>query len=796
MAFSKGKYAAHTRIVGWVFFIAVWIISSCGVKKTIPRGEFLLKRNHVLLIREKATGKEVKIKSSDLTAQILHRSNKRVFFDKVPIYLWLYALGTSYTNPDANENRTLRKRLREDFGEPPVLLDTGLTQLSAENIGNYLHNMGYFDAEVERKIHKTRRKSTVTYKVKTGKPFRMNSFFREPADTLLKPLLDSITQNSEFFRLWWPADLNKLNESREFIAKSLRNQGYYTVNQDQFRFELDTLSNKKEAAVYLKMDLNGTGKPYRLYHFGQPTLRIESSNIYLSNNFPDSVRINGKLLIMGHYPFRASIMAGLIHIDSGTKYSQVAGENTYKALTESGLFTYVDIRYRADTTNATIMPEIFVKAFQRMNISFEPQGLYSPLGTSGTNFQTQSQRSFGLAGILSFNNRNTFHRGENFRLSSVTSYEAIIRRDQASNLLYGLQQGFNASLSLPHFTLLNGIDKLTRAQRRNTVLSLSYQFENNPNFRRSSLPASITFQFIRSRLSWYYTPLELSYNRNRLDPSFLPKLPALDQDFVKRVFTDQFISAAKLGLIFSNNRTKPGETYFFTRAGLETSGNLHRLVRGMSQGYKSDSSYTFLGVNYFQYAKFEGEIRIRQTLDELNSLAFRINSGLVMPYGNSSVVPYDKRYFIGGSNSLRGWRPRRLGPGTTPDTIKSILDRSGEFLFETNVEYRFTIFPKFLESALFFDAGNIWNLRHKGQNAQNPSLWNPGNWGQDLAMNTGIGFRFDFKFFLFRLDWGLPLRDPGKPEGKRWLLTKENFLGLNNYLLKETALAIGIGYPF
>jgi hypothetical protein len=310
------------------------------------------------------------------------------------------------------------------------------------------------------------------------------------------------------------------------------------------------------------------------------------------------------------------------------------------------------------------------------------------------------------------------------------------------------------------------------------------------------LPASITFQFIRSRFSWYYTPLELSYNRNRLDPSFLPKLPALDQDFVKRVFTDQFISAAKLGLIFANNRTKPGETYFFTRAGLETSGNLHRLVRSMSGGFKSDSSYTFLGVNYFQYAKFEGEIRIRQTLDELNSIAFRINSGLVMPYGNSSVVPYDKRYFIGGSNSLRGWRPRRLGPGTTPDTIKSILDRSGEFLFETNVEYRFTIFPKFLESALFFDAGNIWNLRHKGQNAQNPSLWNPGNWGQDLAMNTGFGFRFDFKFFLFRLDWGFPLRDPGKPEGKRWLLTKENFLGLNNYLLKETALAIGIGYPF
>jgi hypothetical protein len=289
--------------------------------------------------------------------------------------------------------------------------------------------------------------------------------------------------------------------------------------------------------------------------------------------------------------------------------------------------------------------------------------------------------------------------------------------------------------------------------------------------------------------------LELSFNRNRLDPSFLPRLPALDQDFVKRVFTDQFISAAKLGLIYANNRTKPGETYLFTRAGLETSGNLHRWVRSLSKGFVADSSYSLLGVNYFQYAKLEGEVRLRQTIDELNTIAFRANVGLVLPYGNSRDVPYDKRYFIGGSNSLRAWRPRRLGPGTTPDTSLTLIDRSGEFLFETNFEYRFTILPKFLESALFLDVGNIWNLKRAGQ-PQTTGTLNPATWGQELAMNTGIGFRFDFKFFLFRLDWGLPLRDPAKPEGQRWLLNKENFLGFNNYLVKETALAIGIGYPF
>jgi outer membrane translocation and assembly module TamA len=795
MAFSVSKYAAHTRKTIPVFFLMVWIMAGCGVKKGIPKGEYLLKKNIVTLSREKRTARENKIKSSDLSAQILHRSNKRVLFNKIPIYLWVYSLGTSHKNEEANSSQTWRKRMREDFGEPPILLDSGLTVLSSGNIANYLHNMGYFDACVNTEIKKTRRKAVVKYNVSIGNPYRINSFFREPADTALKPLLDSITHNSDFFRLWWPADLNKLNEAREFVAREMRNHGYYTVNQDYFYFELDTLKNKQEAAVYLKMDLPKNGRPFQQYTFGRPTLKIESSAIFLSNNYPDSVWVKDKLLIMGHYPFKAETMAKLIMIDSGMRYSQLAGENTYKSLSESGLFSYVDVRYEIDTANLIITPRILAKAFQRMNVSFEPQGLYSPQGTSGTNFQTQSQRSFGLAGILSFNNRNAFHHGESFRLSSVTSYEAIIRRNQSGNLLYGLQQGFNATLSLPHFSLLNGIDKLTKTQRRNTVLSVSYQFENNPNFKRSTLPASITFQFIRSRFSWYYTPLELSFNRNRLDPSFLPRLPALDQDFVRRVFTDQFISAAKLGLIYANNRTKPGETYLFTRAGLETSGNLHRWVRSLSKGFNADSSYSLLGVKYFQYAKMEGEIRLRQTLDELNTIAFRANLGVVLPYGNSNDVPYDKRYFIGGSNSLRAWRPRRLGPGTTPDTSLTLIDRSGEFLFETNFEYRFTVFPKFLEGALFFDAGNIWNLKREGQ-TQTTGTLNPATWGQELAMNAGIGFRFDFKFFLFRLDWGLPIRDPAKPEGKRWLLDKANFQGLDSYLLKESALAIGIGYPF
>ncbi|MCC7296781.1 MAG: BamA/TamA family outer membrane protein, partial [Bacteroidia bacterium] len=234
-----------------------------------------------------------------------------------------------------------------------------------------------------------------------------------------------------------------------------------------------------------------------------------------------------------------------------------------------------------------------------------------------------------------------------------------------------------------------------------------------------------------------------------------------------------------------------------TRLGFESSGNIHRTIRKLTESnFRSDSAYTLFGLQYFQYAKIEGEIRLKQNIDELNSIALRVNSGIAVPYGNSKYIPYDKRYFIGGSNSLRAWRPRRLGPGTTTDASNSLIDRSGEFLLEGNLEYRFTVIKHLMESALFLDAGNIWNIRRKSQTAPSASSLVPQRIFEEMAVNTGLGFRFDFTFFLFRVDWGIPLRDPSKIDGERWMITQENLVNPWSFVKRETALAFGIGYPF
>ncbi len=514
--------------------------------------------------------------------------------------------------------------------------------------------------------------------------------------------------------------------------------------------------------------------------------------------YPDTVRYPGLQINSQRYPLNGRVIKSILSIDSGNYFSETKWEETYRRLVDLGIFNSVEIQGITDYTKKQIDPIIRLKTSPRLSFTAEPQLLYSPQGSSGLNLQTSSQRSFGLAGILSFMNKNVFGNGELFKLSSITSYEAIFKRDDITDIFTGVQQGIVATLKLPRYSFMDRLDRDNQYDQQSTLFSFSYQFERNQNFTRSSMPASMTLQFRKNNLSWYYTPAEVSYNRNVIDPAFLPQLPALDQDFVLRVFTDQIITPTKIGFVYANNQTKPGQLSSFIRMGVETSGNWHRAYRYLFEpNYLRDSSYEFFGVNYFQYSKFEAEFRLKQNIDELNSVAFRVNSGVALPYGNSSLVPYDKRYFIGGSNSLRAWQPRTLGPGNTPRGVTSIIDRSGEFLLEINMEYRFTVVRKLLESAIFLDAGNIWNLSRISTSNPDYGVLHSNSFLSEVALNTGIGFRFDLGIFLFRVDWGWPLRDPSLPINQRWILSESiNNSNISKYFFDETAIAIGIGYPF
>ena len=766
-------------------------MGSCGVRKVIPPGDHLLVSNRVVVMGNGAAGRNTK-------AQILHRTNKRVLFNRLPVFLWLYAAGTNNKHPELSDSTAWRRKFRRDLGEEPVLFNPKLAKVSADNIKFYLFNKGYFDAECDYVVKKSKRKARVKYVANTKSPYLIREVTVISADSTTKRILQTVVNENPAFRLWWPCDLNALSEAEETFTQRLRDSGFFSVNASNIRYELDTNQSAKSAAVRVFLDPPELGKKHKKFSIGQVSVTIQTAPDYQLNDYPDTIRLKGLKLHMNHYPLNARVLTQVITLDSGDVFSQTNWTETYRKLLDLNLFKVVDISQKIDLDKGIISPKIDIQTEPRLSFSAEPQILYSPQGSSGTNFQTASQRSFGLAGILSFNNRNTFGNAEYFKLSSITSFEAIFKRDNIGDFFTGLQQGLVASLKLPKFSFLNRFEALKSFEQQSTLVSTSFQYEQNPNFVRSAFPANVTLQFAKKNFSWYLTPFEISYNRNIISPTFLPQLPALDQDFVLRVFTDQIVTPVKLGMIYADNQNKPGSSSHFLRLGFETSGNWHHAYRKLTEeNYQDDSIYTLFGVNYFQYTKLEAEYRIKRNIDELNSIAFRFNSGIAIPYGNSKLVPYDKRYFIGGSNSLRGWRPRGLGPGNTPASATSLIDRSGELLLEANLEYRFTVVRKLLESAIFLDAGNIWNLSPTSSSNPNYGVINAQNFISEIALNTGVGLRFDLSIFLFRLDWGMPLRDPSLPKNQRWILTeKSREYGFGNYLLNESSLAIGIGYPF
>lgn len=780
----------------------------------------LLKKNRVIV------KKSSKHRQLDATSeQLFLKPNRKILANTVPIYLWHYVYLTprKITSGDTTkrELKRLRKRnqkLAEQKLEAPVLLDTILVKLSANNLKNYFINNGYLMASVTTKIDTLRRKkAVVNYLVEAGPLHKLTSFFVDTINREIQKeitsIIDSLGKN-KVTNTFTPWQLNgisyeELDNGRRLIATAMQNRGYFMFNASQIYYLVDTFTALKEIDPYrIKVTLfyNETTNDNSLKKFSCKDIIL---NVYSADSTGPSVveKINGKIISSNYNKFDNTFLANLIMQEPNAIYNQHRLNKTLQNLNDLGVFERTDMVFSFDSATQQVSTIINVKAAKRKSMSAEPQGLVSPQGTANLNgFNATGSRnaSFGLALVLNYTNKNLRERAQRLSLSSITSYEAVFKRSNVQNLGAAFQQGFNISYSVPHYNGIGKIDKFMEQKMgfisRKTIFNLNAQYENNINFKRNVIPANWTVKFSKPNTDLFITPVEFSYSLNKADPDYLNTLSAIDIIYVKSVFTNNITSPIRVQLNTIKNFINQ-RAYIRLTSSAETSGNLFRAYQRITDNdFSKSKSYTLFNQQYFQYIKFDGQVVVNKRIDALNSLAFRARSGIAAPYGNSKAVPYDKRYFIGGSNSLRAWRPRQMGPGTKPEDPNAIIDRSGEFLIEANFEYRFVVSRNFLEMALFYDAGNIWNT---GVNRQPPNtpglLYNVSQIPDEIAMDAGLGFRFDFTFFIFRFDWAWAIFDPGKTPDNRWVLStfpKPTWKNIKSYGSRETAAAIGIGYPF
>lgn len=708
-----------------------------------------------------------------------------------------------------------KKKVREGVGEKPVFLDSGKVKKSADQMERYLLHKGYFHSEVEPEIMVDKHNATVNYQVKAKAPFLIKEVSYFIPDRKIYRLLTNNKEES-LIQPGEPYTSDKLANERNRISKFLKNQGYYNFTRQNINFEVDTSAGKRR--VQIGISISNPGEYERHTQYKVRDVYLEPDYNFTDTIPDDTIKIKGYHFIVNEddITIRPRTLLKKIKIDTGKLYSEKAKQKTYNHLSQLAIFKFIDIRFQevegangqADARK-TLDCYIQLTTNSQMSINGEFE-----LTTSDGNEQyasiSNTSRYFGIAPSISFRNKNLFKRGIAWDLNLRGAYEFSDQWIQNSLDENIYEIGGNTSLNYYGSFIPRKLFKQNPSESVKTSIDYTYLVEGNPNYQRNTHSGSYTWEFGNPLNTVYLTPVSVNLvSTNILTNDFRERIESINNPFIENIFDRYSIIGSRLTVVYDDEPIK-GDQHWLIRWAIEPSGNMLYLfqnnlvpafksnVLNQETSDKPDSEtfkHTIGNIGYYTYAKTKADFRYYLSGSGENELIFRFAPGIGVAYANNSFMPFEKRFFVGGSNSIRAWAVRELGPGSFSgisggqgDELDLRLLQVGDIKLEGNLEYRFKMF-KWLNGALFFDYGNVWTLKKE---AEKPGGKISEDFYKEIAMGTGYGFRFDFQIFVFRLDLGWPIRSPLKPEGERFVARDANF----DWILNEGRVNIGIGYPF
>jgi outer membrane protein assembly factor BamA len=399
---------------------------------------------------------------------------------------------------------------------------------------------------------------------------------------------------------------------------------------------------------------------------------------------------------------------------------------------------------------------------------------------------TNSSGNLGGALNLVYQHRSLFGNAESFTLKLRGAMEAI-KRQEVNQISKTLEYGAEASINFPKFLLPFTSIKIIKKYNPKTSITIAYNFQQRPDYTRKVANVSFGYNWKQDKhITHYFNLIEMNYVE-------IPySSPEFDRNirgtYLENSYTDHLVPVTSYSIVFNTQNIKKTVDFHYIKYNIESAGNILTGINSLTNSKKYDGHYELFGIQYSQYLRSDIDFRYFDVLNQGSSLAYRFFAGAAFPYGNALAVPFEKQYFSGGANSIRGWQVRTLGPGSFKDTTntKQYPNSTGDIKLEANIEYRFKLFW-ILESAFFLDAGNIWTI--KDSKERPGAVFKFNKFMDDLALGSGVGLRFDLKFFLFRTDLGLKMRDPSRLTDK-WIFSQKKLL------LRDFALCIAIAYPF
>lgn len=758
-----------------------FVLSACSPLRFVPEGRTMLSS-----VKMVSDNREAKV--ADYRRFVRQEANSR-WLSSVKVPLGLYCIS-------GRDSTKARNRLWRRIGEAPVVYDQSLTDYSCNSIRQTLQGRGYLQAKVTADTVNHGRRTQVKYHLHPGERSFISHLSYSFDDARMQRLvMEKAMQDGSLIYRGMPFDVAVLDQERKRIIRNLQNIGYYALNQDFITFAADTLAGDYGVDVRLEFRCPHGTPPERAYI----PYRIESVNVLENVDTPldgDSSQYRGVNFYKPHGLRRhiaRSVLKGHSYLLPGEPYSELAIQDTYQSLNSLGVvhYTSVHLTPRPDELLPdSVHPmdaDIFVKTNRPHGVALELEG-------------TNTAGDLGAAASVSYTNRNLFRGAEVLTMKVRGAFEAIKGLEGYSDANY-IEYGGELALRVPRF-MLPLSENVRRRIRANTEFSLLFNSQDRPEFHRRVWSGTWNFQ---------WTPLQDTRLRHRLDIFSLNYLymPWISATFrreyledsssrnsiLRYSYEDLFIMKIGYGFTFNSLRKTGAQSLYNTngyqvRVNTELAGTLlYGISRLFSLNRNDQGEYIIGNIPYSQYARFDIDYSKSVRLTEQSSLAFHAAGGIAIPFGNSTMIPYEKRYFSGGANSVRGWSVRELGPGAFvgKDGKVDFINQTGNLKLDLSVEYRAHLFWKF-DGAAFIDAGNIWNTRNYEGQEGGQFHWN--SFARQIAVAYGVGVRLNFNYFILRFDGGMKAINPTVPYGRL------HYPVINPNFKRDFTFHFAVGLPF
>lgn len=733
------------RIVLMMVGMAV-VMFSCSSTKYVPDGEYLLNN-----VKVKTIGDYDDVNTVNLRNYVRQNPNRRWFsLFKLPLATY------SLSGRDSTKwiNRTLKS-----MGEAPVIFDCAKATMTCIDLQQELRNEGFLNAQVDMERHINGKRVNLVYLLKPGEPYFIHTIRQEIADDSIVSIL-AASNSKSLLSEGMKFDASMLDAERKRITGILTDNGYYRFHKEYISYQADTTTNSRLIDLTLRLGLAHRNEQPDTLH-----TRYWMRRITYASGDPQDKRIH----------LRRHVLRECTHLSSGEPFRSKGLQNTYNHFGRLQAVKYTNILIHQLSGKDSLDCDIQLLANKPSTVSFQPEG-------------TNTAGDLGAAASLTYQNRNLFRGSEVLSIELRGAYEAIRGLEGYSNQDF-VEYSIETRLQFPRYIspFLNRY--LRRKVNATSELSLLYDLQDRPEFHRRLLSAGW-------RYKWNFPGSNSRYQLDLLDLNYV-FMPWISETFRREYLDNDNTRNAILRYNYEDLFiTKIGFGYSFTKGNqsiktnIETSGNVLQMGSKLFGGVKDNRGYyRVFNIAFAQYVK--GDIDISKTLliDPSNQLVFHMGFGIAYPYGNSDVLPFEKRYFSGGANSVRGWSVRSLGPGKykEKDGRINFINQTGDMKLDLNVEYRTKLFRK-LSGAIFIDAGNIWTLREYAE--QPGGQFRFEDFPSQLAVGYGLGLRLNFDYFILRFDLGMKAINPAFEEDD------EHYPILHPKFSRDNAFHFAVGLPF